>query len=184
MSDGDGGRHAPAMCGRGVLRRRREPAGSDGRLWREPSGISSATHRTHHQGAQLQQPNIQSERRRRKNRHSGAVSTTTAMPTLPRSLSPAYLDRIGNVGHNPLLQPRLLVLQKLETVVIRAESRRVSIINKYLKQRLDTQHRRRFVTRLDSSHRRNSTLSPTRTRPRSTYHRLCGPTFTTARSSS
>ena len=148
------------------MRRRREPAGSDGRLWREPSGISSATHR---QGAQLQQPNIQSERRRRKNRHSGAVSTTTAMPTLPRSLSPAYLDRIGNVGHNPLLQPRLLVLQKLETVVIRAESRRVSIINKYLKQRLDTQHRRRFVTRLDSSHRRDSTLSPTRTRPRSTY---------------
>ena len=47
MSDGDGGRHAPAMCGRGVLRRRREPAGSDGRLWREPSGISSATHQTH-----------------------------------------------------------------------------------------------------------------------------------------
>ena len=141
-------------------------------------------HCTHHQGAQLQQPNIQSERRRRKNRHSGAVSTTTAMPTLPRSLSPAYLDRIGNVGHNPLLQPRLLVLQKLETVVIRAESRRVSIINKYLKQRLDTQHRRRSVTRLDSSHRRNSTLSPTRTRPRSTYQWLCGPTFTTAQSAS
>jgi hypothetical protein len=169
MSDGNGGRHAPAMCGRGVLRRRREPAGSDGRLWREPSGISSATHRTHNQGAQLQQPNIQSERRRRKNKHSGAVSTTTAMPTLPRSLSPAYLDRIGNVGHNPLLQPRLLVLPKLETGVVRAESRRVSIINKYLKQRLDTQHRCRFATRLDSSHRRNSTSSPTRTRPRSTY---------------
>ena len=182
MSDGDGGRHAPATCGRGVSRRRRKHDGSDGKLWREPSGISSATHRTHHQGAQLQQPNIQSERRRRKSRHSGAISTTTAMPTLPRSLSPAYLDRIGNVGHNPLLQPRLLVLQKLETVVIRAESRRVSIINKYLKQRLDTQHRRRFVTRLDSSHRRNSTLSPTRTRPRSTYQWLCGPTFTTAQS--
>ena len=186
QSNGDGGEHAPATCGRGVSRRRRERGGSGEKLRREPSRISSATHRTHHLGAQLQQPNIRSERRRRKSRHSGAISTTTAMPTLPRSLSPAYLDRIGNVGHNPLLQPRLLVLQKLETVVIRAESRRVSIINKYLKQRLDTQRHRRFVTRLDSSHHHNSTLSraPARTRPRSTFQWLCGPTFTTAQSAS
>ena len=153
MSDGDGGRHAPAMCGRGVLRRRREPAGSDGRLWREPSGISSATHRTHHQGAQLQQPNIQSERRRRKNRHSGAVSTTTAMPTLPRSLSPAYLDRIGNVGRPPgkpyvgLLRANTEAAGGLAYVTCHTHKRasRSNIANRRIKQSLNDTNLAKFA---------------------------------------